>query len=176
MENASKALIMAAEVLIGVIIISIGVALFTMFQNFSKENVEKMNESQITEFNNNFLKYYGNVRTYDEVEDELYEGPIRVSAHDIISLVNFAIENNKQYDLKFPNNVSNNDIQSTYYVKVDISKENKNGMENWNEEDKNDFIKNNSLIDGSTPKYYKLKSYEISKYTNRIYHVVFEPI
>ena len=34
MENASKALIMAAEVLIGVIIISIGVALFTIFSNY----------------------------------------------------------------------------------------------------------------------------------------------
>ena len=38
MENASKALIIAAEVLIGLLIISLAVYLFTSFRNFGGKN------------------------------------------------------------------------------------------------------------------------------------------
>ena len=41
MENASKALIMAAEVLIGVMILTIAVTLFRTFSDFSKETLEE---------------------------------------------------------------------------------------------------------------------------------------
>ena len=43
MENASKALIMAAEVLIGVMIISIGVYLFNVFGQYSADNTKRYN-------------------------------------------------------------------------------------------------------------------------------------
>ena len=45
MENASKALIMAAEILIGVMIISVGVYLFNMFANYSSERYKKIEDT-----------------------------------------------------------------------------------------------------------------------------------
>ena len=58
MENASRALIMAASVLLGIMIISVGVALFNTFSEFSRDTLEKVDEKKITEWNNNYLKYY----------------------------------------------------------------------------------------------------------------------
>ncbi|MBP3255935.1 MAG: hypothetical protein J6M60_05555 [Clostridia bacterium] len=187
MENASKALIMAAEVLIGIIILSIGAALFTMFSNYSKDTAERISETKIAEFNNNFIKFYGNVRTYDEETDTLYDGPIRVSIHDIISVANLAKANNEKNDVSFAIGASKQDIENTMYVRVEINAKTspKAGkyMELWTEEQKNEFIKNNSLeftsdYEGlhSSPKYYKLKDYSISNKTNRVYYVVFEEI
>ena len=40
MENATKALIIAGAVLIGIILLSIGVALWRNFSNFSAENAQ----------------------------------------------------------------------------------------------------------------------------------------
>ena len=57
MENASKALIMAAEILIGVMIISIGVYLFNTLGQYSAETTAEMEETQQAQFNNQFLKY-----------------------------------------------------------------------------------------------------------------------
>jgi len=56
MENASKALIMAASILIGVMIISVGVALFNSFGGFSKDIMTGIEETQVAEFNTQFLK------------------------------------------------------------------------------------------------------------------------
>jgi len=61
MENASKALIMAASVLLGLMIISIGVTLYSTFADFSRTTLEKVEETKLAEWNNQFLKYYGTV-------------------------------------------------------------------------------------------------------------------
>ena len=47
MENASKALIMAASVLLGVMIISVGVVLFESFSGFAKDTTDKIEEARI---------------------------------------------------------------------------------------------------------------------------------
>ena len=44
MENASKALIMAASVLLGLMIISVGVALFNTFSEFSRDTLDKVED------------------------------------------------------------------------------------------------------------------------------------
>ena len=175
MENASKALIMAAEVLIGLIIISIGVAIFNMFQAYSRDTVEQINEAQIAEFNNNFLKYYGKA-SYEDAENV----PIRVSIHDIISLANFAKQNNEKYDTTNEYSGNLNSIKDTLYVRVCISK-GPEGLEKWTEEECNNYMKNNDLIyymEGSEkkskPKYYYLKDYKISETTKKVYYVLFE--
>ena len=61
MENASNALIMAAGVLVGVMILTIGVALFKTFSDFGREKADDLETIKIEEWNNNFLKYYGTV-------------------------------------------------------------------------------------------------------------------
>lgn len=137
MENASKALIMAAEVLIGVMIISIGVYLFNVFGQYSADNTKRIEDTQISEFNNQFLKFYGS-RTNDEGKVE----PIKCTIHDIVSLANLAKENNKNYGLEKEDN-------KTRYIRIDI-KNNRN-LEKKSNEDLVNLIKENSLMsDGKT--------------------------
>ena len=81
MENASKALIMVAEILIGVMIISVGVYLFNMFANYSSERYKKIEDTQIAEFNSQFLIYYGNGQDGK---------PIECTIHNIVGLANLA--------------------------------------------------------------------------------------
>ena len=82
MENAAQALYMAAGVLIGLMILSLGVYLFADFGQTSKELHEQIDFNQITEFNAQFTKFEG----------------IDATIHDVISLANLAEQNNKNYD------------------------------------------------------------------------------
>ena len=103
MENASKDLMMAAGVLIGVIILGIAVYLFTMYGQYSKEAYDKMSDAQISQFNAQFLKYYGNVSSVyidENGKEKEKEGPILCTAHDILTVANLARQNNIQYDIK----------------------------------------------------------------------------
>ena len=81
MENASKALIMAAEVLIGVMIISIGVYLFNEMGSYSAETADQIEEAQLAQYNNQFLKYYGT-----EPDEAGNLETIRCSIHDVVGL------------------------------------------------------------------------------------------
>ena len=67
MENASKALVMAAEVLIGIMIISLGVYLFATYSKTSKEIYDKQYEQQIIQFNTKYTNYIDkeNLNIYD---------------------------------------------------------------------------------------------------------------
>ena len=82
MENATNALYIAAGVLLGVLILTFAVALFAMFGNSSKEIIEQIDASKITEFNNNFLKFYNN--------------EVKIDAYDLVTMANFARKNNKE--------------------------------------------------------------------------------
>ena len=57
MENASKALIMAASVLIGVVISSLAVDLFSSFSGSANEIAGQIEEGQLQQFNNQFTSY-----------------------------------------------------------------------------------------------------------------------
>lgn len=93
MENASKALIMAATMLLGLMIISVGVALFQSFSDLGKDTIEKVENYKISEWNNTYLKYYGTTEV-QESEKVLKKVPIQVTAHDIVSLINHARQYN----------------------------------------------------------------------------------
>ena len=94
MENASKALIMAAEILIGVMIISAGVYLFNTFGRYSADATKKIEQAQIDTFNDQFLKYYGSVTKYDETKQKDVVEPVKCTIHDIVNLANLAKKNN----------------------------------------------------------------------------------
>ena len=96
MENASKALIMAAEVIIGVLVLSLMSYLFVTFSSNSSEIIKQMDENKLTEFNNQYDKY---------------KGKSDVTIYDIVSLASLARENNEYYELE-------NSTDSNYYIKV----------------------------------------------------------
>ena len=86
MENASKALLMAASILMGVMIATVAVALFNSFGGFGKEIMTQIEAKQVSEFNAQFTKYYGEV--FNE-ETNAYE-KIKLTVHDVVTLVNLA--------------------------------------------------------------------------------------
>ena len=77
MENATRAFIMAAGVLLGVLILSLGIYLFSIFGQYSANAYETMEKNQITQFNSQFFKYYGNT-TYSYVDENGKEKTITV--------------------------------------------------------------------------------------------------
>ena len=89
MENASKALIMAGGVLIGVLILSLMAYLFVDFGSTSAEIHKQNEEKQIAEFNSKFTAYL-------EYKDKNENWQITI--YDIITLVGYAKENNTYYD------------------------------------------------------------------------------
>lgn len=84
MENASKALLMAGGVLIGVLVISLAVYLFADFGATSAEINAQNAQKQITAFNSKFTVYQG------------YTDDITI--YDIVSLATFVNENNTYYE------------------------------------------------------------------------------
>lgn len=108
MENASKALLMAATVLVGVLLLSLGTYLFTIFSNFSADTTLKMNQKNIDEFNAQFYKY----KSY---KDESGNWQNKCRAQDIVSIANIAKENNIKYDYTVADENS-----GSYYIKVII--------------------------------------------------------
>lgn len=96
MENASKALLMAAEVLVGVLVLSLMVYLFITFGSNSSEIAKQMEENKLAEFNSQFDKY---------------KGKSDITIHDIVSLANLAMENNEYYELT-------DSTESNYYISV----------------------------------------------------------
>ena len=80
MENASKALLMAGGILIGILILSLMTTLFVSSKQLSTSYDNTKNEEAIQRFNVNFTKYLGHDLTI----------------HQVVTMKNFAsIENNK---------------------------------------------------------------------------------
>lgn len=153
MENASKALIMAATVLMGIMIISLGVYLFSVFGGTSKEISDRLYESQILEFNSQFTKY---------------EGRTDIRAHEVVSIANLAIKNNKEYE-----------DSPLHYITIILR--NTAGYNSNNFELKSDlyseFIKNYSLkSDNVTIINFKCTNVHLNSETNLVDSVTFEKI
>ena len=159
MENAAKALTIAAGVLIGVIIITIAVYLFTTLGNTSSEVYSKVEQEKIDEFNNQFLKY---------------DGLANCTAHDIVSIANLAKNNNEYYELTEGSGYN-------YYVNVNVIGQ-KNNLERESEEYYTNFIENNSTIriaeegqkEETKIKCFKCTNIKISDITSRVYEIDFE--
>ena len=157
MENASKALIMAAVVLIAIMILSLAVYLVVTFGSFSAE-VHKQNEqNEIQAFNAQFLAY---------------QNMDHVTIYDIVTVANYARENNTNYELE--TNSRNN--KNTYYVSVKIG--NNDYVEVFNKNSLDEKIKQDleevQYNDGNLPTYNCVVN--ISEVTGRVYQVNFTKI
>lgn len=85
MENASKALLMAAGVLMGVVILSLAAYLFVTFSSSADDVKSEIANNQLNKFNSQFL-------AYEQRED--------LTVYDILTAVNLAENNNEYYQLK----------------------------------------------------------------------------
>lgn len=174
MENASKALIMAAEILVGVMIISIGVYLFNVMGKYSSETTKQMEDTQIAQFNNQFLKFYGTT-TSDSGETV----PISCTIHDIIGLANLAKQTNNENGFEEAQQISD----STYYIQIDlqIGFTTYRNLETMSQKELIDILKNNDIINEvdsegkETPKvkYFKCETCTVGEVTKRVNYMKF---
>ena len=123
MENASKALIMAGGVLIGILILSLAVYLFIDFGGKAAVIHDRITSNQLTQFNAQF---------------NVYAGRDDVTIYQIISLVNLAKENNKNYE----------DAGNDYQVEIWLTNGNVNLTSEYiTEGDKLNYITSNNDIE-----------------------------
>ena len=162
MENASNALLMAGAVLIGVLILSAGVYLFTQFSGTSHQISEQLTASQISQFNSQFTKY---------------EGRADILAHTIVSICNLAKQSNEQY---YEGSGSNSD---PYYIQVILNNAgvnyNRHNLEKENEVFYQDFMKGNDIKYDTASKMMKKVTFtctkvEISDITKLVKKITFE--
>ena len=135
MENASKALLMAAGVLIGILILSLAVYLFVTFGGRSAELHQQIEVDRLNQFNSQFT---------------FYEGKDDVTIYDVITVANLAKSNNEYYELESQTN-------DNYYITVQVKNDNgqKFNLEKYTQAQLQDtLIKTEQLkADGTLPTY-----------------------
>ena len=82
MENATKAMLIAAGVLIGVMILSLGAVLFSELQAYVESSHERMRFNEQNAFNSQFTKYEG----------------ITSTIQDVVTAASLAYQNNVDYN------------------------------------------------------------------------------
>lgn len=103
MENASNALIIVAGVLVGILILTLGMSLFTIFGGFARDSQAEIEEKRMQQFNEEFLKYYGRTD---------------LTIHDVVSVRNKALEINKSYDNYDTLSSNQQANENNYYIDV----------------------------------------------------------
>ena len=170
MENASKALLMAAGFLMGLLILSLMVYLFVSFGSNAEEMRGQIERDRLAQFNSQFTSY---------------QGKDGITIYDIITVAGFATENNKYYGFS-KKTISVNPNYGDYYVAVALQGK---GQIEYGSGDTTDNIqtKYNDLIaetlgtmnhtsnpDDSELIQYNCQTYS-SEVTGRVYLVMFTP-
>lgn len=166
MENASKALLMAAGVLIGIMVLSLAVYLFVTFGSTSAQMHQQKEQDQLNQFNSQFTSY---------------EGKEDITIYDIVTVANLATENNKYYefDTKTPNDKETNEN----YIWVEVYEGSLKGIYSYGKDKSNEFIKKGyeklitdelKKVNGNNSKLptYKCET-SINSITSRVYKVKF---
>ena len=81
MENASKALLMAAEVLVGVLLLSLMASLFFVFNNYQQKTQENIDSKEVYEFNVKFQEYEN----------------VTLTPQDVLTIINMVKDYNEKY-------------------------------------------------------------------------------
>ena len=161
MENASKALLIVAGVLLGLMILSLAVFLFMNFGGTSAQIHDSVEQDQINNFNSQFTQY---------------EGKTDVTIYDAVSLANLATQNNQEYELTKRNSVTDG---KDNYISVVLDGTCIEGGANSNTQDlanaNNNRIKqqvDNYLKNNVNMPLYNVKV-SLSTETGRVYQVIF---
>lgn len=144
MENASKALMIAAEVLIGILILTFAVYLVNIFGQNAKEQEEAIFRKNLTQFNEQFTKYEtptNNITAAQAISDEKLANEYITSA-DVVTLINLAKQKNNEY--------ANNDQNSMYYITVRLGGVTVNG---YNEDALKNILNNSTTVFNGTTIY-----------------------
>lgn len=156
MEDATKALLMAAGVLIGLMIISLGVSLFSSLSKYTDGTQQQIEENGIQKFNEQFTRYIN----YDDTSGEF---EFTLTIQDVVTVANIAYENNKKYGL-------DSYADDNYYVIVNIF-----GVENNLEQSINGKA-TDLLKEKNSQKFYKCtyNNVKTNPNTGRVCEVTFQ--
>ena len=132
MENASKALLMAAGVLIGILILALIAVLFLAGNEVFKGYEETKTSEMVQQFNSNFTKYMGQ----------------KLTAHQIITIMHFADTNNV-HTVNYSGTAIN--IET---IKSDLARINNGGTPNYSNIERYKIEIDNSSNDGYTSEGY----------------------
>ena len=140
--------------------------------------MEEVEATRTAEWNNNFLKYVGKMNYVTDNGKEM-NYPIPVTAHDIITIANFARQNNVYYDydpdIAMERNNSLTYIQVAVNKGANVSKAIRN-LESCSDRERADFLNKYSVNVGSgvsKPIYFLVSNCEISTNTKRVIYIEF---
>lgn len=140
MENASKALLMAAEVLIGILILTLAIYLINVFGDSAKQQEDAIYAKNLTEFNARFLKFETpKVTTMKNLikNEENETTPIQddyITGADVVTLINLVQQSNVTYASKAYGSI---DEQSQYFISIYVDYwHNRNGKSEQQIEEK----------------------------------------
>lgn len=104
MENASKALLMAGGILVGVLILALMLTLFLSSRELSTGYEQTKRSEAVHQFNVNFTKYLGQDLTI----------------HQVITITNFATQNNVNITGgKTTSDISEDTLNKVYKLTID---------------------------------------------------------
>lgn len=131
MENASKALIMAGTILIGILIIALFVYFFNSAYGLRKSYDDNISTTKMVEFNTKFTKYNITQTQYDQSDGKNY-----VRIYDIITLGNLAKEFNSSNELNSSDDeyitISILKVPNAENIQSNNAKTNNELIANWN--------------------------------------------
>lgn len=145
MENAVKALLIVAGVLIGVMILSLSVALYSSLSGYVESSHEDIRNKELKQFNNQYTKYID----------------VELTIHDVVTAANTACESNLKYNLTEPD-------ENNYYVTINVIPGNTNLERNIN-------LISSEILENGLGKKYKCsyKDVKINPETGRVCQVDF---
>ena len=175
MENASKALLMAATILISVMLVSLATYLFATFGNYSKNINDNINQKTKQEFNAQFTKY--------ETKSDYTKSEEKRTAYDIVTVINLAHSYNESYEeyRGWKGNDFKDADPSQSYIYVCVDLKNKSGYnytinQSSNEEDLRKFIANYNSSSDTTYKNLFKCHVDISEQTGLAYKIYFKEL
>jgi len=174
MENATKALLIASGVLVGVLILSLAVYLYTTLGEYVDDTQKQMEINSNNQFNTQFLKYinmtedshYG---TYI-INSKKYVMDFNIRLQDIITIASLAHENNRELDLQQGQvaNANKNNLYVQVNVKINGTTQRQNLETNINNESASILSADNGYLYRCTR-----EDIKISEKTGRVYEINF---
>lgn len=168
MENATKALMIAAGVLMGMMILSLFVYLYYSLGTYITSNQEKMDSDELNKFNVQFINYINTDET-GNIEFDL-------TIHDVVTAANIAYENNRKYNLTSATETYD---ESTLYVEVKADIKENDGTEKTAKSLEKDInITSADILKNNLDKKYKCTISDVvfSNVTSRVCKITFEKI
>jgi len=106
MENASKALLIAGAMLLTILLSTLAIYVFNIFGEQTSRLYDKLEESDIDSFNQQFFQYENRNITQDE--DGKWHGALKIQ--DVVSIINFAKDNNSTNEIPVKVKVNSSDL------------------------------------------------------------------